>query len=183
MELVQTTAYCEWQFKTTRILYLAPGTNMVQMANYTFFMHIVSLRKRKNCFWISYTINFCCTYFSLKPPTWKQCLVSMHILENELLYYVWVILSGHTRYSTAGLSEALNCQPFVVETLHGLMATAHNGELVNANPLKQKVRHPDLTPLHLALSCVHSGVWEITVMLWNTISHYGRMVSIKIFGS
>ena len=32
-----------------------------------------------------------------------------------------------------------NCQPFVVETLHGLIALGHNGELVNANPLKQKV--------------------------------------------
>jgi len=49
---------------------------------------------------------------------------------------------GHTRYSTAGGSEVINCQPFVVETLHGLIAVAHNGELVNANPIKQKVlRH------------------------------------------
>ena len=33
----------------------------------------------------------------------------------------------------------LNCQPLVVETLHGLISLAHNGELVNANPLKQTV--------------------------------------------
>ncbi|CAH1778054.1 unnamed protein product [Owenia fusiformis] len=46
---------------------------------------------------------------------------------------------GHNRYSTAGNSELTNCQPFVVETLHGLIAVAHNGELVNANSLKQKV--------------------------------------------
>lgn len=49
---------------------------------------------------------------------------------------------GHTRYSTAGCSSLLNCQPFVVETLHGRIAVAHNGELVNANRLKQHLlRH------------------------------------------
>uniref|UniRef100_A0A4W3IU04 Amidophosphoribosyltransferase n=1 Tax=Callorhinchus milii TaxID=7868 RepID=A0A4W3IU04_CALMI len=49
---------------------------------------------------------------------------------------------GHTRYSTSGISGLQNCQPFVVETLHGKIAVAHNGELVNAKKLKMKVlRH------------------------------------------
>ncbi|KAK3597493.1 hypothetical protein CHS0354_041916 [Potamilus streckersoni] len=49
---------------------------------------------------------------------------------------------GHTRYSTIGCSEMINIQPFVVETLHGLIAVAHNGELVNAKHLKDKLlRH------------------------------------------
>jgi len=49
---------------------------------------------------------------------------------------------GHVRYSTQGLSEISNIQPFVVESLHGPLAVAHNGELVNAEQLKQKVlRH------------------------------------------
>lgn len=46
---------------------------------------------------------------------------------------------GHTRYSTAGASELLNCQPFVVDTIHGRMAVGHNGELVNAKALRKKV--------------------------------------------
>ena len=46
----------------------------------------------------------------------------------------------HTRYSTTGLSELQNCQPFVVDTLHGKIAVAHNGELVNAHALRKKVR-------------------------------------------
>ncbi|XP_070552675.1 amidophosphoribosyltransferase-like [Ptychodera flava] len=46
---------------------------------------------------------------------------------------------GHTRYSTAGDSELTNCQPFDVDTLHGRIAVAHNGELVNAGPLRKKV--------------------------------------------
>ena len=47
---------------------------------------------------------------------------------------------GHTRYSTAGASALVNCQPFVVDTLHGHMAVAHNGELVNATSLRKKVQ-------------------------------------------
>ena len=46
---------------------------------------------------------------------------------------------GHTRYSTAGTSDLINCQPFNVETLHGWIAVAHNGELVNANKLRENV--------------------------------------------
>ncbi|XP_017924068.1 amidophosphoribosyltransferase [Manacus vitellinus] len=49
---------------------------------------------------------------------------------------------GHTRYSTSGISELQNCQPFVVETLHGKIAVAHNGELTNAALLRRKLmRH------------------------------------------
>uniref|UniRef100_A0A8C5LU79 Amidophosphoribosyltransferase n=1 Tax=Leptobrachium leishanense TaxID=445787 RepID=A0A8C5LU79_9ANUR len=49
---------------------------------------------------------------------------------------------GHTRYSTSGNSALENCQPFVVETLHGKIAVAHNGELVNATKLRRKLmRH------------------------------------------
>lgn len=45
----------------------------------------------------------------------------------------------HTRYSTTGVSELQNCQPFVVDTMHGKVAVAHNGELINADALRKKV--------------------------------------------
>lgn len=48
---------------------------------------------------------------------------------------------GHNRYSTAGKSEMVNCQPFVVNTTHGKMAVAHNGELVNATSLRKRLLH------------------------------------------
>jgi amidophosphoribosyltransferase len=44
---------------------------------------------------------------------------------------------GHTRYSTAGDSALLNAQPIMVQSNKGMMALAHNGNLVNA----QEVRH------------------------------------------
>ena len=49
---------------------------------------------------------------------------------------------GHTRYSTHGVkaSDMTGVQPFVVDTVHGLLAVAHNGELVNATRLRKEVR-------------------------------------------
>eukprot|EP00794_Sanderia_malayensis_P007293 gene7293-8108_t len=46
---------------------------------------------------------------------------------------------GHNRYSTAGKSEMVNCQPFVVDTIHGNIAVAHNGELMNAKSLRERI--------------------------------------------
>jgi len=43
---------------------------------------------------------------------------------------------GHTRYSTTGVSVARNAQPVVIETRHGPLAVAHNGNLVNAAELR-----------------------------------------------
>ncbi|MEX2252518.1 MAG: amidophosphoribosyltransferase [Thermoleophilaceae bacterium] len=46
---------------------------------------------------------------------------------------------GHTRYSTTGSSASRNIQPFLVETMHGPLAVAHNGNLVNANALRDEL--------------------------------------------
>ena len=43
---------------------------------------------------------------------------------------------GHTRYSTTGSSAARNAQPFLIETQHGPLAVAHNGNIVNASELR-----------------------------------------------
>ena len=46
---------------------------------------------------------------------------------------------GHTRYSTTGGSGSRNAQPFLVETVHGPLAVAHNGNLVNAHELRAEL--------------------------------------------
>jgi amidophosphoribosyltransferase len=43
---------------------------------------------------------------------------------------------GHTRYSTAGDSALSNAQPILIECTHGQIAIAHNGNLVNAQELR-----------------------------------------------
>ena len=46
---------------------------------------------------------------------------------------------GHVRYSTAGGGGLSNVQPFVFRTMEGSMSICHNGNLVNANILKQEL--------------------------------------------
>jgi len=43
---------------------------------------------------------------------------------------------GHTRYSTTGDSALLNAQPIRVDSTKGLIAIAHNGNLVNLGNLR-----------------------------------------------
>jgi len=46
---------------------------------------------------------------------------------------------GHARYSTAGMSHVKNAQPLMVEYAGGQMAIAHNGNLVNAQALRDEL--------------------------------------------
>ena len=48
---------------------------------------------------------------------------------------------GHTRYSTTGSNAERNIQPFLVETMHGPLSVAHNGNLVNATALRDELLH------------------------------------------
>jgi amidophosphoribosyltransferase len=60
------------------------------------------------------------------------------IFTEEVLSQVHGSLAiGHTRYSTAGDSALFNAQPIMVQSNKGMIALAHNGNLVNA----QEVRH------------------------------------------
>jgi amidophosphoribosyltransferase len=49
------------------------------------------------------------------------------------------IAIGHNRYSTTGNTVLKNCQPFVVEWAHGALAIGHNGNLVNAELLREEL--------------------------------------------
>lgn len=46
---------------------------------------------------------------------------------------------GHVRYSTAGGSQIVNAQPFCATTDAGPVAIAHNGNLVNAIPIRKEL--------------------------------------------
>ena len=43
---------------------------------------------------------------------------------------------GHVRYSTAGESRLANAQPILVDSVHGQLAVAHNGNLINAGEVR-----------------------------------------------
>jgi amidophosphoribosyltransferase len=46
---------------------------------------------------------------------------------------------GHTRYSTTGSSVLCNAQPIIVDTPHGPIAVAHNGNIVNTHQLREEL--------------------------------------------
>ena len=75
---------------------------------------------------------------------------------------------GHTRYSTSGSSTARNAQPFLVETMHGPLALAHNGNLVNATELRAELfgrgfaltASSDTEVMSLMLAAAGGRSWE-----------------------
>jgi len=46
---------------------------------------------------------------------------------------------GHVRYSTAGGNDIKNCQPIMVDYHRGSIAVAHNGNLVNAQEIRNEL--------------------------------------------
>ena len=75
---------------------------------------------------------------------------------------------GHTRYSTTGASGARNAQPFLVETMYGPLAVAHNGNLVNAAYLRSELltrgfgltATSDTEVMTLMLAAAKGATWE-----------------------
>ena len=75
---------------------------------------------------------------------------------------------GHTRYSTTGANAQRNIQPFLVETMHGPLALAHNGNLVNAPALRDELLSrgfgltatSDTEVMTLMLAAAGGKTWE-----------------------
>ena len=66
-------------------------------------------------------------------------LVSEVFTDEVLARLPGHIAIGHTRYSTTGDSALLNAQPISVESTMGLIAIAHNGNLVNLGNSKARL--------------------------------------------
>ena len=66
-------------------------------------------------------------------------LVSRAFSEADVEELTGGLAIGHTRYSTTGEPSVRNAQPFYVETMHGPLALAHNGNLINAAELRREL--------------------------------------------
>jgi amidophosphoribosyltransferase len=66
-------------------------------------------------------------------------LVADIFVESVLVELRGTLAIGHTRYSTAGDSALLNAQPIMVQSNKGVMALAHNGNLVNAQAIRHRL--------------------------------------------
>ena len=56
--------------------------------------------------------------------------------EEKLKTLSGPLAMGHVRYSTSGDSGLQNAQPFLIDCVHGEIAICHNGNLVNAQELR-----------------------------------------------
>ena len=66
-------------------------------------------------------------------------LVAEIFSEDVLTQLRGTLAIGHTRYSTAGDSALLNAQPIMVQSNKGMIALAHNGNLVNAPEVRARL--------------------------------------------
>ncbi len=66
-------------------------------------------------------------------------LVSEIFTDDVLAKLPGHLAIGHTRYSTTGDSALLNAQPISVESTKGLIAIAHNGNLINLGTAKERL--------------------------------------------
>ena len=66
-------------------------------------------------------------------------LVADVFSERRLRLLQGRVAIGHVRYSTAGSSDLANAQPFLASYRQGSLALAHNGNLVNLEPLRAKL--------------------------------------------
>lgn len=66
-------------------------------------------------------------------------LVSQVFDDTSLKHLKGTRTIGHVRYSTTGSSSPKNAQPLVVDCARGQIAIAHNGNLVNANILRDEL--------------------------------------------
>lgn len=64
-------------------------------------------------------------------------LVTQIFNEENLAQLPGDVAVGHNRYSTTGGSIACNSQPMLCESSDGILALAHNGNLVNARQLRE----------------------------------------------
>lgn len=95
-------------------------------------------------------------------------LVSQVFTPEALAPLVGYHSIGHTRYSTTGGSNARNAQPFLVETMNGPLAVAHNGNLVNAGALRDELlargfgltASSDTEVITLMLAAAGGSTWE-----------------------
>ena len=69
----------------------------------------------------------------------KMGLVSQVFREESLKGLSGFVGIGHTRYSTMGGSKASNAQPLLVNGPRGLLAVGHNGNVINANSLREEI--------------------------------------------
>lgn len=106
-------------------------------------------------------------------------LVSQIFNENNLSPLKGHLAIGHNRYSTTGGVHLRNVQPYLIETVHGPMALAHNGNLTNALVLRQMLLQRGVglsstsdTEMMTQILAAPAVVWNHQTMPLETDDHW-----------
>lgn len=101
-------------------------------------------------------------------------LVNEVFNQENLLKLKGNIGVGHCRYSTAGDSIPSNAQPLVLNYVKGTLMLAHNGNLINANELREELAYTgaifqttidsEVIAYHIARQRIHSKTAEQAVV-------------------
>jgi amidophosphoribosyltransferase len=67
-------------------------------------------------------------------------LVEQVMVPDKVAQLKGTVGIGHVRYATTGASALENAQPFVVQGTHGALALGHNGDIPNADALKDDLQ-------------------------------------------
>ena len=113
-------------------------------------------------------------------------LVSSVFSSGTLDPLVGSMAIGHTRYSTTGGDNDRNVQPFVVETMYGPLGVAHNGNITNADRLRERLLErgaglmssSDTEVVALMLAAAEGSSWE--ERLANTIPKWEGAFSLAL---
>lgn len=81
---------------------------------------------------------------------------------------------GHARYSTTGSNTVRNVQPFVTEFLTGRIATSHNGNVVNAREIREK-----LTPFGLDFSATSDSEVISSLIAYKALRSGDLLTGVK----
>lgn len=86
-----------------------------------------------------------------KMQYYKEMGLVQEVFNNDILNRLPADIGiGHVRYSTTGESYVSNAQPLVVRYKGGSIALAHNGNLVNAAEIRNRLEDGDLFSRHLS---------------------------------
>ena len=100
-------------------------------------------------------------------------LVAQVFTEDNLRPLQGHMAIGQTRYSTTGSSHLRNAQPYLIETIHGPLGIAHNGNLTNALHLRYQLLKRGVGLSSTSDSEVITQILASPAEVWATQPHNG----------
>ena len=100
-------------------------------------------------------------------------LVTQIFREPDFYSLTGELAIGHTRYSTTGSSLLCNAQPLLVQGIHGQLALANNGNIINSLQMKQQLQE--------SWDCSFNSTTDSEVFAYMLANASGSNWEVRIF--